>query len=288
MPLTPSSPQALRPQKELVIAWTLLLLRDLGENHGYTLHHELGSRGVHLQATGVYRRLVRFERDRWVVSRWTEPVNGPRRHVFELTTDGQAALREITPVIVAMRETYSAFLAEHAHAVARRDEPADDPDDDGVAPSTPETPPAAPDEAVRPPPQAPSPHQRARPHKELVAGWLLLHLDADATYGYDLRRKLDAHRLKPDPGGMYRMLRRLEADGWIQSRWTRSPAGPRRRLYRLTAEGRRNLDETAGLVAAVRDTLDAYLHAYAQAGQRRAPDSEKPVSRIPRPHLPED
>jgi DNA-binding PadR family transcriptional regulator len=115
-----------------------------------------------------------------------------------------------------------------------------------------------------------------RPHRELLVGWLLLQLDAGATYGYDLRRAFDAQRLSPDPGAMYRMLRQLEADKWVQSRWMNPAAGPRRRFYRLTGRGRRNLDEIARLIAAIRDAHEAYLVAYEHARDRRdaAADSE--------------
>jgi len=110
-----------------------------------------------------------------------------------------------------------------------------------------------------------SPAPTLRPHKELLAGWLLQRLDAGPTYGYDLRRNFAAHRLTPDPSSMYRMLRRLEADAWVQSRWMGSAAGPRRRYYRLTIPGRRNLDEIAGLITAIRDLHDDYLRDYEDA-----------------------
>ena len=98
----------------------MLLLIGAGEQYGYALHHGLAARGLDLQATSVYRWLAKFERDRWVVSGWSEPIDGPRRHVYRLTAEGRAALHEMTGLIAAMRDAYSTFLDAHKQAVARR------------------------------------------------------------------------------------------------------------------------------------------------------------------------
>ena len=41
-----------------------------------------------------------------------------------------------------------------------------------------------------------------------------------------------------DPGGMYRVLRRLEEESFIVSKWSSGEHGPHRREYELTDEGR--------------------------------------------------
>lgn len=263
----------LRPQKELLAAWTLLLL-EAGEMHGYKLRHELLARRIELQPSSLYRWLHRFERDRWVVARWTEPVTGPRRHMYSLTPEGRAKLRDITGVVAAMRETYGEFAEAHADACARRGKTARHRD---------EAPPRARRDITTSTSRrssAPSERARLRPHKELLVGWLLLHIDDGATYGWDLRREFEAHRLSPDPGAMYRTLRRLEADRSVQSRWMAPAAGPRRRFYRLTTRGRRKLDDIARLIAAILDAHDSYLQAYEQAGHGRGTataDDEPPT-----------
>lgn len=245
-----------------MIAWTLLLL-DGGETYGYTLHHRLLAVGMDVQASSVYRRLAKFERDGWVVSGWREPVDGPRRHVYELTVEGQVALREMAGVVAALHETYSTFADAHARAVARRG--GEGVDEDATPLTAADSPLRHGASVAAAQASLPAPSRSVRPPKELLAGWLLLQLDAGATYGYDLRRAFEALRLSPDPGAMYRMLRRLEADMWVQSRWMSSAAGPRRRFYRLTGRGRRNLDEIARLIAVIRDAHEKYLHAYEHA-----------------------
>lgn len=103
----------------------------------------------------------------------------------------------------------------------------------------------------------------------MVAAWLLLLLDRGATYGYQLRRELDAASVSIDLSVVYRTLRKLEANRLVSSRWARSRHGPRRRSYRITAQGRRELDDAAEVIASIRDVHDTFLHGHAQAVARR-------------------
>jgi PadR family transcriptional regulator PadR len=64
---------------------------------------------------------------------------------------------------------------------------------------------------------------------------VLLERPSEETYGMEL---LDRTGLKS--GSVYPILARLEALGWLTSRWEAEEAvegRPRRRYYRLTAEG---------------------------------------------------
>ncbi len=228
--------------------------------HGYELHQDLYARGLVVQPATIYRRLRTFEQQRWLRSRWSEPIGGPRRHIYQLTSQGRAALRELSSSIAATRDAYSAFAQAHAHAVAQG-AGATGADDTSwrlvTGQDEPETTVAIAE--ARPPPSPPP----VRPHADLLAGWLLLHLAVSATHGYDLRRDVGAvHHLAADAGTMYRMLRRFEADEWVRSRWTQSAGAPRRRVYQLTPAGRRQLDLVAGTIATIREGLDGYLFAY--------------------------
>jgi PadR family transcriptional regulator, regulatory protein PadR len=60
-------------------------------------------------------------------------------------------------------------------------------------------------------------------------------------HGYDLRREIQMitdGRIQVDAGGLYRVLRRLEEDGFVTSVWSEGAVGPQRREYTLTSEGR--------------------------------------------------
>ena len=108
--------------------------------------------------------------------------------------------------------------------------------------------------------------------KNFLRPCLLLLLREQAAHGYQLLDRLRAFGFEgSDPGGLYRTLRKLERDGWVESRWMRSVAGPRRRFYRLTPTGRRTLDEMAELITSIRDFHDTFLRAYEQAVARREP-----------------
>ena len=117
------------------------------------------------------------------------------------------------------------------------------------------------------PPPAPDP---LRPHKELLTAWLLLLLDRTASYGYELRREFAAHGLTVDSSALYRALRKLESEGLVASAWSESATGPRRRLYRLTAGGRRSLDEMATLIRDIRDVNDSFVRAHESVVRERA------------------
>lgn len=61
------------------------------------------------------------------------------------------------------------------------------------------------------------------------------------AHGYDVRREISELMdgdLEVDPGGLYRVLRRLEDEGLVVSAWVEGESGPQRRDYELTADGR--------------------------------------------------
>jgi PadR family transcriptional regulator PadR len=241
------APHTPRPHKDVLTAWLLLLLEE-GDAHGWALLGALDARGLQIDHSVFYRKLHRLEQDGWCASSWTQPIAGPRRRVYMLTPQGHQALAELAARLEILRDAHVAFTRRHEEALARRDLP------------------AIPEEAAQDsPPEAARPEEApvTRPPRDLVAAWLLVLLDGGATYGYDLRRDFDAQQLDADPGGLYRMLRKLENDRWVQSRWMRPRAGPQRRFYRLTPRGRRNLDELAGVIALGRVHYDAFLLAYA-------------------------
>lgn len=58
-------------------------------------------------------------------------------------------------------------------------------------------------------------------------------------------------------GSVYPILERLERAGWVASEWEDDPArsGPRRRLYRLTADGAEAARAAVASAASPRPTL---------------------------------
>ena len=126
--------------------------------------------------------------------------------------------------------------------------------------------------AARLAPPSPSEHRSvtpttsaSQPPRALLTARLLLLFERQPIHGYELRRQLEAHGVMTEPGAMYRLLRKLEREGCLTSSWARSASGPRRRQYRLTAQGRRTLNVLVATLAATRDVHTAFLHAHGQA-----------------------
>ncbi len=92
---------------------------------------------------------------------------------------------------------------------------------------------------------------------------LLLLLAEGTSHGYELLEQIAVLSLgRADPGRVYRCLRAMDEDGLVQSVWTPSAAGPARRSYTLTDEGRDWLHALAGSLSEVSRALGAYQRRY--------------------------
>jgi len=97
---------------------------------------------------------------------------------------------------------------------------------------------------------------------------LLAVLASGPAHGYaqaEALRALSGGELDIAEGTLYPALHRLEAEGLVRSSWT-PHAGRRRRVYRLTAAGRRALDERRTQWLTVRDAIDAVLTTHPRPG----------------------
>ena len=238
VPASPSNAAVLRPDKVLLEA-SLLLFLARGSGYGYGLIEQLREQGLDVETTAAYRVLRALERDRKVTSRWIDSPVGPRRRLYSLTATGRLALDELAVVVGEHRDRYHDLVHVYGRAGHRR----------GTSQAP--CPPAG---------DAVAPH----PDRELLTARLLMLIDADASYGYDLNRRLAEQGVKADTGTLYRLLRRLDADGRLRSTMSDSELGPRRRLYHLTVKGRRSLHEIAALIGRTCDVHDAFLKAYEQ------------------------
>ena len=93
---------------------------------------------------------------------------------------------------------------------------------------------------------------------------LLLLLRERPTHGYELLEALPAltGESRVDMGNLYRVLRALEEDGLVTSRWESGEPGPAKRTYELTPGGARLLDEWAAALQRSRDRVDTFLERY--------------------------
>jgi PadR family transcriptional regulator PadR len=72
---------------------------------------------------------------------------------------------------------------------------------------------------------------------ELCVLALLSRADA---YGYEIASRL-AKGIEMGEGTVYPLMRRMQADGLVETYLVESPAGPSRKYYRLTGAGRAGL-----------------------------------------------
>jgi len=99
---------------------------------------------------------------------------------------------------------------------------------------------------------------------------ILLLLSREPTHGYGLMEGLEKHcGEKVDVGDLYRTLRRMEHDGWVNSAWDRKENQRDKRIYTITEEGRAFLKHA---VASLKET-DELIHHLFRGYQKVYPES---------------
>ena len=103
-----------------------------------------------------------------------------------------------------------------------------------------------------------------------MQGWLLLFLAEGENHGYELVRQLSSELpedMVPDPGVVYRMLRRLEQEGAVDSTLRSGGGGPARKVYSLTDAGRSRLRVWQGTARERIAVLHRFLSRLSEAGE---------------------
>lgn len=104
------------------------------------------------------------------------------------------------------------------------------------------------------------PAQLSRLEQDLRKGVLVLAVLSQLRtpqYGYSLRQELARRGMPIEEGTLYPLLRRLESQGLLVSRW-HADDGPPRRYYELSAVGAnlyQDLTSAWGSLASVMDRL---------------------------------
>ena len=82
------------------------------------------------------------------------------------------------------------------------------------------------------------------------------------SHGYDLIDGLNRMSLTDsviETGGLYRNLRRLEKEGVLESTWDSQGSGPARRMYRITSEGRKRLEEWLVVLNGLSESMSSFV-----------------------------
>jgi poly-beta-hydroxybutyrate-responsive repressor len=108
---------------------------------------------------------------------------------------------------------------------------------------------------------------------------LLLLKKKGHSYGYDLGGDLREHALTDaeiERAALYRTLRQLERNGNVSSEWKTDTGGPARRVYRLTANGERHLEEWATVLEHVSKSMARFVKQARKPGTVRDKPKAKP------------
>jgi PadR family transcriptional regulator PadR len=73
---------------------------------------------------------------------------------------------------------------------------------------------------------------------------VLTLLAGQPLHGYEIAKRIEAQTggvLRFDMASLYPMLHRWEQKSWVKAEWQTLPNGRRRRCYRLTASGRKQI-----------------------------------------------
>ena len=109
-------------------------------------------------------------------------------------------------------------------------------------------------------PECPCKRERA---PTFVQPRVLLELAKKPAHGYELIERLSKEGGgPPEPGNFYRMLRALEEEGLVSSRWNTQNTGPARRVYELTEQGLDFLDAWAATIQQTQHMLGLFLSEY--------------------------
>ena len=77
-------------------------------------------------------------------------------------------------------------------------------------------------------------------------------------YGYELRQALAGKGMPIEEGTLYPLLRRLEAQGFLESEW-KIEDGPPRRYYSLNTDGRKLLKKLTDSWQGMNEAIDRLL-----------------------------
>jgi poly-beta-hydroxybutyrate-responsive repressor len=101
---------------------------------------------------------------------------------------------------------------------------------------------------------------------------ILLGLNTAPSYGYELISTIQSYGFiegDAPPGMVYRHLRQMEEDNFVQSQWETKQAGAAKRIYTITDEGRQVLSFWIKFMENKARRLNHFVKLYREAGSNR-------------------
>lgn len=115
--------------------------------------------------------------------------------------------------------------------------------------------------------------KRRRRVLQFLQPCLLLLLKQGNAHGYALLAELERFGFNPeslDPTLVYRALREMEDVEMVESHWDEESQGPRRRVYTILPEGRKQLSLWINDLRRTRDEIDLLLKEFEQQEDEKA------------------
>lgn len=110
---------------------------------------------------------------------------------------------------------------------------------------------------------------RRRQVRRFLQPCLLMLIHQGESHGYQLQEELAQFGFNPerlDVSMVYRALREMEAEGWLESRWDEEGEGPRRRVYMVTDAGLKQLHWFIEELKRTQADIDRVIQAYGASG----------------------
>lgn len=123
------------------------------------------------------------------------------------------------------------------------------------------------------------------PPRDIMPPFVLLAVSLQRAHGYVIEDYLRALGLFGiTMSTLYRTLRQMEKDGYLESTWEPGPTGPARRVYTITDAGHAWLDSSASMLNVYRETINRFFGLYdagpgATRKQPDAPTDEKEIQK---------
>lgn len=91
--------------------------------------------------------------------------------------------------------------------------------------------------------------------KGLLEFLILRIISANKVYAADILTRLKETEFATGEGTLYPLLSRMRRDGLLEYEWVESDAGPPRKYYQLTRQGRQHLDELDAYWRQINETI---------------------------------
>ena len=110
--------------------------------------------------------------------------------------------------------------------------------------------------------------------KNFMTPWVLLVLKQWNIHGYLIMQYLSQMGFPEiDHATLYKELRRLESDGYIESEWQTDGSGPAKRVYKITDAGEELLLGWTDVVSGYQRMINGFFDMYSQVFGSK-PDSK--------------